>query len=158
MSELANGMVAAVRRLAEAVASSLGIEVVDVQVHGGRGNRIVRVDVDRAGAAGVTLDDCQSISGPLGDAIETGGLIDDHYTLEVSSPGLDRPIRTSDDVRRNTGRRVVVETQIAIGGKRRFRGVLLGQTGGDWILAEDDGTQRALPSETVAQARQDVPF
>lgn len=157
-SEAENATVAAVRRLAEAVSSPLGVEVVDVKVHGGRGHRIVRIDVDRAGSAGVNLDDCQSISGPLGDAIDDHGVIEDHYTLEVSSPGLDRPIRTSDDIRRNTGRRVLVETQVPVDGKRRFRGVLLGQQDGGWVVAEDDGTQRILPAETVALARQDVPF
>jgi ribosome maturation factor RimP len=157
-SEHENGAAAAVRQLAEAAAARVGVEVVEVHLHGGRGHRLVRVDVDRAGASGVNLDDCQAISAALGDAIEAAGLIEDHYTLEVSSPGLDRPIRTSDDVRRNTGRRVVVETQVAVAGKRTLRGVLAGQSGTDWIVEEDDGKRHVVAAENVAIARQDVPF
>lgn len=152
-----NRAVVEVRRLAEGVANELGLEVVEVFFHGG-GHGIVRVDVDRAGPGGVNLVNCQAVSTALGDAIEAEGLFEDRYTLEVSSPGLDRPIQSTADVRRNTGRRVVVETRLPVDGRTRFCGVLMGLSGGDWVVCEDDGTRSVVAAENVVRARQDVPF
>jgi ribosome maturation factor RimP len=153
-----NRVAAEVRRLAEGLVGGLGLEIVEVLVHGAGHHRIVRVDIDRAGPEGVNLEDCQAVSNALGDAIEAEELFDDRYTLEVSSPGLDRPIRTPEDVRRNTGRRIVVETRVPVDGKSRIRGVLEGLSDGNWVVCGDDGTRWLLAAESVARARQDRPF
>lgn len=144
--------------IAANIGATAGLEVLSVKISGGGRGRVVRLDVDRAGPVGVNLEDCGAMSAALGTAIEEAGLFDGPYTLEVSSPGIDRPIRTPDDVRRNTGRRVVVETRLPIEGKTRFRGVLAGASGANWIVRGDDGAEWAVPSETVIRACQDCQF
>jgi ribosome maturation factor RimP len=144
------------RRLAEAVASSLGVEVVDVAFHrAGRFTRL-RVDLDRPGTPGVTLEDCERMTSALGTELDASGMFEFSYTLEVSSPGIDRPIRTDDDVRRNAGRRVVVETTEPVDGTRHFVGTLLGLEDGALRLGLPGGDEVQVPRERVASARQDA--
>ncbi len=90
-----------VERLAAAVASRRGLEVVEVRYHRRAGRGTLRVDVDRPGTPGVGLDDCEAVSRELEVLLDEGGMIEEPYDLQVSSPGLDRPIRTDDDIRRN---------------------------------------------------------
>ena len=129
----------------------------DLSLRGSSANRVVRVDVDRAGAEGVTIEDCGRVSELLGESIESGDLLPGRHVLEVSSPGIDRPIRTADDIRRNTGRRVVVETREEIEGRRRFRGVLLGVDAGELRIRAIDDEFR-IPLERIELARRDVAF
>jgi ribosome maturation factor RimP len=146
-----------IRRLAQPVVTDLGLEIVDT-VFGRRGSRwYLRVDIDRAGAAGVRLEDCERVSGALGAALEESGVVDDAYVLEVSSPGLDRPIRTDDDIRRNTGRAVVVETRETVDGRRSFRGVLLGSDRDALRLREAEGETR-VPRSLIVKAHQEIGF
>jgi len=145
-------------RLAVEIAAEMELEVLSVKVSGGGGHRIVRLDVDRAGPVGVNLADCENLSVAIGGAIEDTALFGAPYSLEVSSPGIDRPIQTDDDARRNTGRRVVVETRLPLSGKTRFHGVLAGVSGSNWIVRGEDGTEWAVPSEMVIRACQDCRF
>ena len=86
-------------------------------------------------------------------------LVDHAYTLEVSSPGIDRPIRTADDVRRNTGRMVDVELREPIEGRRRLRGVLLGLDGDRLRVREgEEEPEVRVPLDLVVRACQHVPF
>lgn len=91
------------------IAEEVGVELVEMSLRGSSQRRILRVDIDRVGAAGVTLKDCERTSRALGDALEDSEVLGGPFVLEVSSPGLDRPIETPDDVRRNVGRNVRVE-------------------------------------------------
>jgi ribosome maturation factor RimP len=81
-------------------------ELVDLQVKGGPGSKIVRIFVDKAG--GITLDQCEAISRQLTDRLESEDIIPGSYRLEVSSPGVDRPLRTAADFRRNINRNVEI--------------------------------------------------
>jgi ribosome maturation factor RimP len=146
-----------VRRLARPVVADLGLEIVDTAFRR-RGSRWhLRIDIDRAGARGVGLEDCERVSGALGVALEDSGVLEDAYVLEVSSPGLDRPIRTDDDIRRNTGRAVVVETREPVEGRRSFRGVLLGADRDALRLREAEGETR-VPRSLVVKAHQEIGF
>lgn len=152
-----NGIEDEIRRLAQPVVTDLGLEIVDT-VFGRRGNRwYLRVDIDRAGTRGVRLEDCERVSGALEAALDESGVVDDAYVLEVSSPGLDRPIRTDDDVRRNTGRAVVVETREPVDGRRSFQGVLLGAEGNALRLREATGEIR-VPRSLIVKAHQEIGF
>ena len=103
------------------------------------------------------LEDCERVSGALEAALDESGVVDDAYVLEVSSPGLDRPIRTDDDIRRNTGRAVVVETREPVDGRRSFRGVLLGADGDALRLREEEG-ETLLPRALIVKAHQEIGF
>ncbi|MGZ4139896.1 MAG: ribosome maturation factor RimP [Actinomycetota bacterium] len=94
-----------VRSLAEAVLARHGAELVDVQVKRGR-TQLVRVVADQPG--GITLDVCAQVSEELSRMLDADDPIQGRYTLEVTSPGLDRPLRTEEDFRKNAGRKVKV--------------------------------------------------
>jgi ribosome maturation factor RimP len=147
---------AEVRRLAESLAPALGVEVVEVVFHRAGRFTLLRVDIDRPGVAGVTLSDCQHMTEALGPALDEIGLLESRYNLEISSPGLERPIRSDDDVRRNTGRRVVVETSEPVAGRRRLEGSLLGLEEGALRLLLEGGEEVRIPREKVTLARQDA--
>jgi ribosome maturation factor RimP len=146
------------RRVALAEAEAAGVELVDLTLKGSSRKRILRLDIDRAGPQGVDIEDCKRMSEAIGAAIEAGDLIRGSYVLEVSSPGVDRPIRSADDIRRNTGRRVVVTTNEPVAGKRAFRGLLVGKGDGSLRLAEKDNEETEIPLKKIETARQDVGF
>ena len=88
------------------VAQRLALELIDLELKGSRHNLIVRAIVDTDG--GVSLDACAVMSRALGEAFDAAGIIPGRYRLEVSSPGIDRPLRSERDFKRNLGREVVV--------------------------------------------------
>jgi len=146
------------RELARAVVADAGLELVELTLRGPSSNRAVRVDIDRAGPRGVDLGDCQRVSAALGQALEAADAIDGRYVLEVSSPGIDRPIRSEADFRRSTGRRVVVTTREPIGGRQRLVGVLLGWSEG-WVrVCDDEAGEVSVHVDTVESAHQDAGF
>jgi ribosome maturation factor RimP len=147
-----------VRSLADPIATSLGLEIVRTTL-GRAGQRWhLRVDIDRPGPAGVRLEDCETVSRLLESALDEADVLGGSYVLEVSSPGLDRPIVTDDDVRRNSGRRVVVETAEPVAGRRSFRGVLLGLEGGELRVEDDEGGEVRLPRARILKAHQEIDF
>ena len=119
-----------VREIAERVASSSGLEVVDVEFRGGGKSRMLRVFLDKpaAGAdvlAGVTHEDCANFSREFGTILDVEGAAPDgSYTLEVSSPGLDRKLTRARDFERFTGSRMKVMTRQPINNNRYFEGRL----------------------------------
>ncbi len=147
-----------VERIASRVVRECGLELVDFKIHRSGGVRLVRLDIDRAGAIGVGLDDCQRVSRTLGAALDEADLIPSRYHLEVSSPGADRPIRTADDIRRNTGRRVRVLADDPSSGRCCYRGRLLGAAEGGLLLETEDGHPLTVPLERVVKAQQDLAF
>ena len=112
-----------VREIAERVAASSGLELVEVELHGGGKSRMLRIFIDKPG--GVTHEDCSSFSREVGtifdveDAVPGGS-----YLLEVSSPGLDRKLLKPDDYERFTGSLVKLMTREPINGNRHFEGRL----------------------------------
>ena len=119
---------AAVTQLAEQVAAHLGMEVVLAEVKGGPGRATVRVYIDKAG--GVTLDDCERFSQRLSVLLDVEDSVPFSYNLEVSSPGLDRPLTRASDFERFAGRQVKMRTRSPREGQRNFRGKLLGSIAG----------------------------
>ncbi len=136
----------------------MGLEVVEVTFRGGGRSALLRLDVDRAGPVGVTIDECHRMSRALSEALDSMEWIDESYLLEVSSPGTDRPIRTADDFRRNTGRRVVVECGEAVAGRKTIRGLLLGLEGDEVRLEDDGGQDVRIASGSVRKVQQDPAF
>jgi ribosome maturation factor RimP len=131
-----------VRHIAERVAGSSGLEVVEVEVCGGGKHRTLRVFIDRPGAAptegrpdGVTHEDCASFSREFGTIVEVedafpGG----SYVLEVSSPGLDRKLTTSADFERFRGQRIKLMTREPVNNNRHFEGKLESFENGKLVL------------------------
>ena len=151
-------LLSTLREVAQKVVTEAGLELIELSLHGSSRRRQLRVDIDRAGPQGVDIDDCRRVSVALGETLDGDDLLEDSFVLEVSSPGLDRPIVSLADYRRNTGRRVAVQTREAIGDRRQWRGVLLGLEGEQIRLQDDEVGEVTIGVDQVESARQDVEF
>ncbi|HLW23440.1 MAG TPA: ribosome maturation factor RimP [Steroidobacteraceae bacterium] len=143
-------------RLLEPSIEALKFELVDLEyVRVGRGGTL-RIFIDREGsgaaAAGVTIEDCAQVSQALSRVLDAEEPIRGDYTLEVSSPGFDRILRTRAHFERFLGARVFVEMKLPIEGRRRFVGTLK-SIGADAIVVEVDGREHELPLEAMQKAR-----
>lgn len=126
------------------------IELVDVTFRPEGGRRILRVTLDRPG--GITLDDCQAVSNALSALLDEEDPIPYSYYLEVSSPGVDRPLVREEDYRRFAGQQVKVSTYAPIDGRKNWQGELIGLTDGQVRLMVDQQLV-SIPYEMVARAR-----
>jgi len=141
---------AKVADLANQVASSLGMEVVLVEVKGGGSRSIVRVFIDCPG--GVSLSDCERFSKSLSVQLDVEDWIPFSYILEVSSPGLERPLVTEADYVRFTGRRARVRMRVPTRGQRNFKGLILGVSEGLLFLETAPGQRVELALAEVEKA------
>ena len=145
------GVVERVRLIALPLLKELGLDLVDVEFQREAGGWILRVYLDKSG--GVTLGDCQRVSEELSDLLDVEDLLDHPYSLEVSSPGLNRPLTGETDFLRFVGQRARVSTSQAIAGQRRFLGILKGYEGGRVMLEREDGTVVLIPHALISKAR-----
>lgn len=156
MAGSADRIAGQVRRMAAGIAASFGLEVVDVVFRRQGKHSLLRIDIDRAGVPGVSLEDCERASREIEREIDAAGLFQDSYDLQVSSPGVDRAILTDDDIRRNVGRRVWVEAKEESGGITEIRGVLRGLDGDRLRVEAASGEEVVIARSEVLLARQDV--
>jgi ribosome maturation factor RimP len=112
-----------VKALADPILSSMGLELVDVEQKGGSGRTLLRIYIDKAG--GVSLLDCQEASTYLGHALDVDDPIPFSYTLEVSSPGIDRPFKGHRDYRKALGKLIQVKLNQPLQGQWSVRGRLV---------------------------------
>ena len=142
-------------RLLEPPIEALGFELVDVEfAREGRGG-VLRIFIDRRvedSAAGVTVEDCARTSHAVSEVLEVHDPIKGHYTLEVSSPGFDRILRTRAHFERFVGARIFAELKLPMEGRRRFIG-LLKSASSDTIVVEVDGKPYGLPLDRIQKAR-----
>jgi ribosome maturation factor RimP len=139
-----------VQAIAERVAIDHGLDLVHAEVAGPDNKPIVRIFIDKPN--GVTHQDCSEVSLHVGTVLDVEDFIHASYTLEVSSPGIERGLYKLQDYDRFTGSLAKVRTRKPINGQRNFRGRLLGIDGED-ILFEDRTSGRVrVPFEVVAKA------
>ena len=129
----------------------------------GMGYELVRVAMSRGGTLQVMIEpadgrpmdveDCANVSRALSAVLDVEDPIADAYTLEVSSPGIDRPLTRPKDYARWAGHVARLETNLPVEGRRRFKGTLLGLDDGLVRLRLDDGKEAAVPLETVSKAK-----
>jgi ribosome maturation factor RimP len=159
-----------IRQAAERVAESYGLEIFDVQLRRESIGNVLRVVIDRPDRGGVEapedavgIEDCQRVSQDLSaildvEADELGkGALEQRYTLEVSSPGLDRPLRHEADYRRFAGRLAKVVTTEPLEGQSAFAGRLRGVEDGQIVLEQGRKTHR-VPLKRVKRAQLAVEF
>ena len=111
-----------VQQIAERVAASSGLELVEVEFRGGGKSRLLRIFIDKPG--GVTHEDCANLSREVSTILDVEDVVPGSYLLEVSSPGLDRKLSRPADFERFTGSRVKVMTREPVNGNRHFDGRL----------------------------------
>jgi ribosome maturation factor RimP len=143
----------ALMRLLEPPIEALGYELVDIEfVREGRGG-VLRIFIDKPNSGdAVTVDDCARASNAVSQVLETDDPIKGHYTLEVSSPGFDRILRTRAHFERFVGQRIFAELKLPLDGRRRFAGVLK-SVDSDTIVVEVDGKAHSLPLDRIQKAR-----
>jgi ribosome maturation factor RimP len=162
------------RQAAERVAGTHGLDIFDVQFRRESNGMVLRVMIDRRADAagleqppvpgtpdGVTVEDCSRVSHDLSALLDvegdTMGIPDDEYTLEVSSPGLDRPLRHEADYRRFAGRLAKIVTREPVGTQSAFAGRIAGVEDGEVLLEEGRRTHR-VPLALVKRAHLEVEF
>jgi len=140
-----------VRTLAEPILGEQGLELVDVEFRREPHGWVLRLYMDRPG--GVTLEDCQRVSEELGDHLDVEDFIGHPYHLEVSSPGLDRPLARPEHFVRFAGRAAKITTREDVDGRRNFRGCLAGLQGEAVLLDLQGGQRVTIPLELILRAR-----
>jgi len=139
-----------VRDLAEPIIAEQALELVNVEFLQEGGRRIIRITIDRE--SGVTLDDCTSVSREVGNILEIRDVVPYAYSLEVSSPGLERPLKTLKDFEKFLECEVFIKTFELLNGKRNFKGTLkLIQNG--IVFLEKEGSSWDIPLNTIRQAK-----
>ena len=144
------GVAPAIRERLESGVQALGFELVDVELMGGRHHKTLRVYID--GPQGVTVDDCADVSRQLSAILDVENPFPGAYTLEISSPGLDRPLVTPADFRRFQGATVKVRLSSPLDGRRNFTGRLL-ESSAEAIVVEVDNERFTLRLDTIERAR-----
>jgi ribosome maturation factor RimP len=150
MADIAQNEV--VRRVWEELEPELkeqGYELIEVEHAVQMGRRILRLFIDKEG--GVTLDDCQAVSRCAGSALDVADFMGEHYCLEVSSPGFDRPVRKPEDFERFTGERIQIQVNVPVDGRKQFKGELKGFRDG-LVSVDCDGTPFEIHIENLKKA------
>jgi ribosome maturation factor RimP len=147
-----SGLEAKLAGLVEPTLEHMGFELVRVVVTG-RDRPTVQVMVDRADGAAVSIKDCESISRRLGAVIDVDDPMRAAWTLEVSSPGIDRPLTRVKDWTRFAGHLARVEMTVPVNGQKRFSGTVLGADEAAARLRLGDGSEIALPLADIRRAR-----
>jgi ribosome maturation factor RimP len=158
-----------VRELAARIAGSYGLEIFDVRFRREASGMVLRVQLDRPGPAAtaeesVSIEDCANVSRDLSASLDVEDVIPIAYTLEVSSPGLDRALRTPGDYRRFAGRRAKLVMSQAVDGQAFFKGRLAGveeapaPAGLVVLIDGDDGRRHRVPVGVITRANLEVEF
>lgn len=159
MSDANTAMAQRITALAAPVVDDHAVELVEVEVRGARGSRVVRVVADAD--EGLDLDLVAELSRAIGDRLDEDDTVDGRYTLEVSSPGVDRPLRTTRQLARNVGRDLrVVRTRDAIdrGEKGEVVARLEALDDDELVLQPERGDQLRVPLADVDHARVVLPW
>ena len=142
-----------VRLLAEPVVASEGMELIHVECMKMHSRWIIRLFLDKGN--GITLNDCANISSQLGDIFDIREIVNGAYTLEVSSPGLDRPISRDQDFVKYKNSSVIVKTIEKIEGIKNFRGILsdyIEEAGQKLVLIDIAGKIYRIPRQDIVKA------
>ena len=143
---------ALVEQLIAPTLEAMGYDLVRVRLSGGKQRRRLQVMAERIDESGMTVDDCADISRAVSVLLDTEDPIPGSYDLEVSSPGIDRPLTRPRDFERFAGHEAKIELRDAIDGRRRFRGLLRGLEDGNVLLELDDDIAK-LPCDEIETAK-----
>ncbi|MGO9136673.1 MAG: ribosome maturation factor RimP [Syntrophales bacterium] len=142
-----------IRQLIEPVIESEGMEIIDVECLKMKFRWLVRIYIDKEG--GVTIDDCSEISKQVGDILDVYDVLPGSYTLEVSSPGLDRPLTRDKDFIKYRGSAVRIKTIEKLDGAKNFHGMLvdyLEEDGRKTLIVDVSGKSFHIPRDLVTKA------
>lgn len=159
MARAKDGVVLRLQEVIEPPLADLGYECVFAETTVENGRKIVRLFIDRlesqAALGAVGIEDCVKVTRELDPILDVADVIPGRYELEVSSPGINRPLAKKKDFERFKGKKVAVRTFEKVGDRRNFLGTLLGLDG-DEIRIDVDGREHRVPFEEVSKAHLDV--
>lgn len=144
-----------VEEIALPIVEKLGFELVDTEYVKEGASWFLRVYIDKSG--GITLDDCSDVSNDLSKKLDETDPIPGSYYLEVSSPGLERPLKKDSDFKRYAGEPVEIKTFIAVDGQKEFEGTLMGLIDGNVEIRQDDKILK-FPRSNIALAKRAFKF
>jgi ribosome maturation factor RimP len=152
-----------IRAIAERVAAARGLEIWDIQSRREATGYVVRVFIDRPGPAAtaedsVGIEDCEQVNREMSTILDVEDPLPFAYTLEVSSPGLDRPLRTAHDYERFAGRLAKVVVSQAVDNQKAFEGRLRGVERDEVLLEASNGRTHRLPLRLITRGRLEVEF
>ncbi|MBI5124475.1 MAG: ribosome maturation factor RimP [Candidatus Omnitrophica bacterium] len=144
-----------VKEVAAGYIKEHGIEIIDITYRRQHGGMTLRILADRP--EGISVKDCEEFNKYLSEELDREDVIQDRYILEVSSPGLDRPIKTDRDFERAMGRNLEITTFEAIDGRKTHEGRFAGMDKEN-IVIERDGVSAVIPKNKIALARLKIEF
>ena len=133
------------------IVESHGFELVDVEYVKEAGNWYLRAYIDKEG--GITVDDCEVVSRAFSDKLDENDFIEDSYILEVSSPGLGRPLKKEKDYQRSMGKELEIRTFRPVEGKKEFYGILRAYDDNSVTIQFEDGQDRTFAKQDLALIR-----
>jgi ribosome maturation factor RimP len=140
-----------IEHILDPILASLGLTLWDLEFKKDGPRWLLRIYIDRE-VGGVTLNDCEAVSRDLGMALDVEDIITHAYTLEVSSPGLDRSLTRPDHYGKCVGSRVRIKTFEALQGEKVFRGILREYTGDAIVIETEKGERMPFPLSAIAKA------
>lgn len=155
MIKLSNKIVEAVRKIVEPVVTRQGLELVDVEYRGELQGWVLRIYIDREN--GVNVGDCSRVSSEIGTILDVEDPIPQSYHLEVSSPGLNRPLKREEDYQKYQGSLVKIRTVAPIDGRQNFTGRLLGCSNGQ-VQVEIGEKRWEIPFSQITKANLQYEF
>ena len=141
--------------LAEEVAEELGYEIVDIEFQNGSKHDLLSIFIYKKN--GIDLDDCTDMSRNLEKKLDNLEILENPYYLEISSPGLDRPLKTKDDYRRNVGKEVELKLYAPIDGKKEFSFVL-DKYDDEYVYCKIDNQELSIPIKSISSMKQTIKF
>lgn len=133
-----------------------GFELVDVEYVKEAGNWYLRGYIDKPG--GITVNDCETVSRAFSDKLDEDDFIEDSYIMEISSPGLDRPLKKEKDFARSIGKLVEIRTYRPIEKQKEFSGVLTAYDSSSVTIQEEEETERTFDKKDIALIRLAIDF
>lgn len=143
-------VVSRIEEVARRVGGSEGLEIVEVELKGGGKNQFVRISIDKPG--GVTHADCENVSHQVGVILDVEDVVPGTYTLEVSSPGVERKLLKGQDYERYRGQKARITLREPLENRRNFEGVIQGFENGVVTLSVDPGRSMQFDFEQIQKA------
>lgn len=137
------------------IVEARGFELVDIEYVKEAGDWYLRGYIDKPG--GITIDDCEAVSREFSDKLDEKDFIEDSYIMEISSPGLDRPLKKEKDFQRNIGKPVEVRTYRPVNGQKEFSGILTAYDSNSVTIKEDE-TEHVFDRKDIALIRPAIEF
>lgn len=149
------GILSKLNEISTKVAEERGYEIVEVAYKKATPHSLVSVFIYKED--GISLDNCDTMSRAIEEELDKEDIIEESYYLEVSSPGLDRPIKTQDDLRRNKGKLVEAKLFAPLDGNKLYEGVLASYTK-DTVILDNEGKEVELPLKSISKMSQKIVF